>query len=59
MVAANTDGRDEEATIYVIDMRTSAVAPLRFRESRNRFLISRGRNLADDAASLLGETPER
>lgn len=54
MVSARTGGARDEATIYVIDLQTGAAVPIRYRDGRNRFDISRGRSLVGDVTSLPG-----
>ncbi len=59
MVASRSDGRGEEATVYVIDLQNGAAVPLRFRENRERFEFSRGRSLSGDVAAVAGRPSER
>lgn len=55
MVASRTDGARDEATVYVIDLQNGAAVPVRYRDGRNRFQVSRGRSLTGDVAAIAGE----
>ena len=52
MVAAETDGANDESTVFLIDLQSSATIPLRFRNDRNPFAFARGRVLSEDAAAI-------
>ena len=53
------DGRDQEATVYVIDLQNGAAVPIRFKENKERFEFSRGRSLRADVAAVAGRPDAR
>lgn len=59
MVASRTDGRNQEATVYVIDLQNGAAVPIRFKENKERFEFSRGRSLRADVAAVAGRPDAR
>lgn len=52
MISAESDGADDESTVFLIDLQTSATIPLNFRNNGGPFAFARGRILRDDADAV-------
>ena len=48
MIAGNVTGRDSQAAVYVIDMRSGRVAAILFNGSNNSLEFIAGRNVSED-----------
>ncbi len=52
MIAGDVTGRSNQAAVYIIDLSTSAVAPVFFNGSSKKLEFFQGTIVADDAARL-------
>jgi hypothetical protein len=50
MIAGNVTGREAQAAVYIIDMRTSNVIAVMFNGSNNTLEFVAGRDISQDAA---------
>jgi len=50
MIAGNVTGRDAQAAVYIIDMRSGRVAAIMFNGSNNTLELIAGRNVSDDTS---------
>ena len=50
MIAGDVTGRDAQAAVYIIDMRSGRVAAILFNGSNNTLDLIAGRNVSDDTS---------
>ncbi len=50
MIAGDVTGRDAQAAVYIIDMRSGRVAAILFNGSNNTLELIAGRNVSDDTS---------
>lgn len=55
MIAGNVTGRESQAGVYIIDMRTARIAAIMFNGSNNKLEIIAGRNAAEDATRPISQ----
>ncbi len=49
MIAGNVTGRDSQAAVYIIELRSGRIAAIMFNGSNNNLEIVAGRNVSEDA----------